>query len=65
MLTFSVPAGLVVGGADAGNGGLQRRQRAVDLVQEALAALGQRQPARAAVEQAHAEIASRAARRSC
>ena len=42
---------------DAGNGRLQGRQRAVDLLQEALAAFGQREAPGAAVEQAKAEIA--------
>ena len=43
--------------AEAGNGRLQRRKRAVDLLQEALSAFGQAQAPRAAVEQADAEIA--------
>jgi hypothetical protein len=55
MLTLSVPAGLAVVGVDAGHGLLQRGQRGADLRQEALAALGQRQAARAALEQPHAQ----------
>ena len=48
-------ARLVVGRAYAGDGGLQRSERAVDLAQEPFALLGQCQAARAAMEQAHAE----------
>jgi hypothetical protein len=55
MLTLSVPAGLAVVGGDAGHGLLQRGQRGADLRQEALAALGQREAARAALEQPHAQ----------
>ena len=47
---------LVVDPARAGHRGLQRGERTVHLAQEPLAAFGQRQPTRAALEQAHAQI---------
>jgi hypothetical protein len=54
MLTFNVPAGS--GRAAAPASAPATTSAALNLLQEALAALGQRQPARAAVEQAHADV---------
>ena len=48
--------GLFLGNLDAVHRRLQRRQGAVDLAQEPLAAFGQGEPARAAMKEAHAEI---------
>ena len=50
-LIFSDPEAI----AHAGDGALQRRQRIAHLLQEALAALGEREAPGAAVEQPHAE----------
>ena len=56
MLTFSVPVGSSSIRRTPRHRGLQRGERAVHLAQEPLAAFGQRQATRAAMEQAHAEV---------